>query len=118
MKKKQQQSEYLERYGLVVSYPEKALNLVGTEIQYGAEGKEKKYLVEKVRFSDIKIQKEGKGDKLLSVEFLLNNFKDEPFWSQAFPTEIEEPKKSEIHDEFMLDEMMNVLKETIKNEPK
>lgn len=104
-------SEFLQEYGMVVDYPEKCLSMVGKEVELSInDGKEKVYLCEDVRFSDATIVRKNKV-KYLAIEFLVNNFTDEPFWTQPLPTEIKAPKRSKEFTNMMTEDAMKIVKE-------
>lgn len=107
-------SEFLKEYGIIVDYPEKALLMLGKEQILETKEKEEKYLCEDVRFSDATIQKEN-GVKYLAIEFLFNNFTDEPFWSPPFPTEIVAPEISEEYTKMMTEDVMGLISDNKNN---
>ena len=95
-------SQYIERYGKVIDFPEESIEMVGkTHILENCQtGEEFKGLITDIRFSEIFFTRGNK--KVLGVEFKFDNFTDEPFWSIPFPTEIEKPEISDLHtDDFV-----------------
>ena len=102
-------SEFLKEYGIVVDYPEKALSMIGKEQILVSETKEEKYLCEDIRFSDATIVKED-GTHYLALEFLFNNFTEDPFWTQPFPTELVAPKISEEYTKMMTEDAMQLIR--------
>jgi len=101
-------SEYLKEYGIVVDYPQDCLELVKQEVYLTKNDMDTKYFCEDVRFSDITILRED--GNYLAIELLLNDFLNEPFWSNPFPTEILKPEQSELKRE----EFIKLSKELIK----
>lgn len=93
---------------MIIDYPAKSLDMIGTEQTLVSKTKAEKYFCEDVRFSDAAIVK-ADGVKYLALEFLFNNFKDKPFWTPPFPTDIKAPKISKEYTKMMTEDAMQLI---------